>query len=287
MSNLENEFYLNDADLIKLVDSDPSAHEGGPSELHSQLECGRRYILDRQFREDPLAENCWRRNAGSIAHKLTEFMDCGVDPAEHFTRICENAKLQESLDVAWNIAEHYAEAFPAGFWGELVEAEVKLTGSIGAGRLDRVWTVDQAAIDRIEARFAVNMNGPGTYLWDLKTSGQADKSLSTKYEWGPACYMYTNLALARWSDVRGMIFLNAVPHATKREGKWVEFAAAVYPVEGQTSDLAHRRFNHMQAQAALNTQETFSGPFGRCNTAMCYFHGLACRHRLSGACEGV
>ena len=69
----------------------------------------------------------------------------------------------------WVIAEGYGQDFPAGFWGHLLASEVKLKGVVGAGRLDRVWDIDQAAIDRIEARFALNMNGVGIYLWDLKT----------------------------------------------------------------------------------------------------------------------
>ena len=132
----------------------------------------------------------------------------------------------------------------------------------------------------------MNLNGEGSYLWDLKTAGQADKSLATKFEWGPALYMYTNLALSQWPDVKGMIFLNAVPHSTKRDGDWVEFGVAHYPAEAQVTALAHRRFANMRAQAALNTGLTFEGVKGRCNTTQCYFHGSACRHRLSGACEG-
>ena len=282
MSDLENEYYLNDEDILRLVDSDPKAHAGGPSELWEQLECGRRYVLNRQFPEDPLAENCWRRNAGSIAHKLTEFLDCGIDPESHFTKTCENPALNRSLDTAWIIAAGYAEAFPAGFWGKVLASEVKFTGTIGAGRADRVLDVDQATIDRIETRFAVNMNGPGVYLWDLKTSGQADKSLSTKYEWGPALYMYTNLALERWPGLRGMIFLNAVPHETKRDGRYAEFAAAVYPVEPQVAKLAHDRFAMMRAQASRSIANG-----GWCNTTQCYFHGSACRHRLTGNCNGL
>ena len=282
MSDLENEYYLNDEDLLRLVDSDPKAHEGGPSELWEQLECGRRYVLNRVAPEDPLAPNCMRRNAGSIAHKLTEYIDAGVDPTSHVTHECESPALAESLKLAWVIAEGYGQDFPAGFWGKLLASEVKLRGAVGAGRLDRVWDMDQAALERIEARFALNTNGPGVYLWDLKTSGMADKSLSTKYEWGPALYMYTNLALERWSGVRGMLFLNAVPHETKRDGTWTEFAAACYPVEGQRTELAHRRFQQMRALAAPNVAAG-----GYCNTTQCYFHGSACRHRLTGACTGV
>jgi hypothetical protein len=273
---------MNDDDVLKLVASDPEAHKGGPSELKEKLACGRQYILNRRFPEDPLAENCWRRNAGSIAHKLTEYLDAGIDPREHFTQECNNPMLAKSLKTAWVIADGYAEEFPRGFFGTVLDSEVKLTGDIGAGRLDRVFQVDQAAIDRIEARFALNMNGEGVYLWDLKTSGQADSNLSTQYEWGPALYMYTNLALARWPDVRGMLFLNAVPHSTKKDGDFAEFAAALYTVEGQTTELAHARFEVMRQAAIFNS--SFEG---RCNVMHCYTYGRACRHRLSGACQGV
>ena len=284
MSDLENEYYMNDEDILKLVDSDPNAHKGGPSELYEQLGCGRQYHLNRQFPEDPLAENCWRRNAGSIAHKLTEFIDVGMEGelGQHVTHQVDSAALQKSLSTAWVIGSGYAESFPVGFFGKVLASEVKLIGDIGVGRIDRVLEVDQAAIDRIEARFALNMNGEGVYLWDLKTSGQADKALSTKYEWGPALYMYTNLALVKWPNLRGMIFLNAVPHSTKRDGDFVEFAAAMYPVEGQTTEQAHCRFNNMRDMALRNT---VGG--GHCNTTHCYQYGNACRHRLSGNCVGV
>lgn len=276
---LSDERYFDDQALLTLVDSDPKAHEGGPSELWAKLACGRKFHLDRQSPEDPLSAQCIKRNTGSITHKLLELYDNGLDLEAHVGRTAQHENLQKALDTAWRLAERYTAEFAPNFWGKLLASEVRPSGR--PGRLDRVYDVDEAAIARIERRFPVHMNGPGVYVWDLKTSGQADNNLSLRYEWGPAATMYVGSAIQEWPNTRGMIFLNAVPYAeSNKKSDW--FAAAVYPVEALLSEKAQRRFRLMEYQAALNAQG-----IGGCNVVNCFEYNRPCRHRVSGACEGL
>ena len=280
---------LTDNDLIKMLSSEPGEHEGGPSEMLSLLRCARRVRLEKEAAgqpdsTSPLTEHNHARNRGVLAHALFATYHMGDDPKEMFPARSDNPMLDSALTEAWALFEKYSSEFPFGFWGTTLAVEVELKGVLwevpARGRLDLAVLVDEAAVARIQARFpTVRLNGPGLYIWDLKTKSKKTSDLDSAYEWGLQQFQYTHLAEGVFDEpIRGFIVFEAVCRPPKsREPEWAYCAA--YPAETFTSENAVTRFRMARAKARL------AEAGDECNLGFCEMFG-GCSFKQSGACRG-
>ena len=280
--------YLTDDALLGLLASNPAEHENGPSVLESTMRCARRVRLDAEQSavgadmgsSDVLTASSEARNIGTITHKLMELHHLGHDVTAYVPREHPHPALSSQLDEAWRLFDRYVAAFPAAFWGELVAAEVRLQGALGgqllSGRIDAIWNMDAETVARVENRFACALNGPGRYLWDLKTATAKDSNLVAKWEWHPAPFQY--LFLDGANDPRGMIFFQGVRLVSK--SKVEPFQAACLPADMVLSVDGQRRFEGMlkRAETARLNDEA--------NCRACYDWYRICNHKQTGACQG-
>lgn len=280
---------LTDNDLIQMLSSEPGEHEGGPSEMLSLLRCARKLRLEKaeaaqQDATNPLTERNHARNRGVLAHALFAPFHMGDDPAALFPKRADNPTLDVALVEAWTLFEKYSSEFPFGFWGHTIGTELKLAGVLydvpAQGRIDNVFFMDEAAIERVQARFpTVRLNGPGLYVWDLKTKSKKTSNLDSAYEWGLQPFQYIHLLDGVLDgEIRGFIVFEAVCRPPKsREPEWAYCAA--YPAETFTNEDAVLRFNHARemARTAFVTDA--------CNIAHCEEFG-GCPFKQSGKCRG-
>lgn len=274
--------YLTDEDLIELLTA-KGDHNDGATRLASTIMCARRSRLDDAADRGGVLEENKGRDTGTITHKIFEHIHLGHRPEEYVATESENAHLHEMLQKAWTLGDRYQERFPAGFWGECIGAELSLESEWRNGRrrhgtLDAVFCLDEAAIDRIEEIFGVHLNGPGNYVWDLKTAGQKDNLLDERYAWHPQTFQNVWLAEMHGLQPRGMLYFKAVTYKTERQER---FFLTCHDVETILSDEGYARFEHQLLLSQYNIANDVANSPNACTE-----WNKVCPHRMSGDCDG-
>ena len=289
--------YLDASSILSLLASDPAEHKDGPTILMHLLGCARRVRLDSVVGDgDVLAPENEKRNVGTLTHKLVELYHRGVNPLRFVAQITGHPIIDALLNgpsdngpAAWPMAAYYQEAFPVGFWGALVGAEIHLErqGLHGrqTGRLDAVWAVDTEAVARIEARFpGVRLCGPGLYGWDLKTAGQRDNNMHEAYLHDPQPFRYLSLLMSTEGGlgcgagpVRGFLVLKAIRYKTAKQDR---FQLVCLPADEVLSVENTKRQSEIERLAKLAMTVDEARP------TMCYGYGRMCPHFNTGLCPG-
>lgn len=280
--------------ILEMLSSAGEDHDDGPTHTQSALECARRVRLDRQREETEamvLAPHNEGRNVGTITHKLVQCHHEGVDPELYVPLRSSNADIEVLLNgprtkgaAAWQVFNDYAEQFPRGFWGNLVGAELKMEAYLDdvrrTGIIDALWDMDEAAVNRVQDRFEKELNGPGLYLWDLKTGTSRTPDLLAKWEWRVQPAQYQWLAAQAGYPVKGMVVFEAIGYKVQKSGKQTptSFDICVIPALDETAELRWR----LQVEKALDN--TANDDF---NTSFCNAWFRECPHKASGECEGV
>jgi hypothetical protein len=283
--------------VLSILSSADENHEHGPSRTFALNACARRVRLDEELRaeagEDLLNPANEAREIGTLVHKMCELYHHEEDPEVCIPRRSDNADIDRLVHApnkgcsAWDLFDKYAEAFPPGFWGHLVGAELFLEEELEieaglavprTGKLDAIWYMDEETVARVEERFGITLNGPGNYVWDLKTASAKDDNLWEKWAWHPQPVQYMWLASQAGYNPRGHIVFQAVRYKTDRQER---FYAVAYAEDDLCSKEASTRF-FMDVVQALRGQEDDT-----CNRGHCPAYNRMCPHRISGACKGI
>lgn len=280
--------------VLELLSSAGEDHDDGPSRTWAALKCARRVLLGEQQEEQEaqiLAPHNEARNVGTIVHKLVECYHTGVDPELYVPLRSDNEDIERLLNGprskngagAWIIFNDYVEEFPPGFWGRLIGAELRLSahmddGTRRSGVLDALWNMNAAAVRRVQDYFEVELNGPGVYVWDLKTGDAKSANLLADWEWHPQPPQYMLLAESAnetGGPVRGAIVCKATGY---KSAKKTVFQAAFIP---SPDEAARMRWERQVEDALWNLENN------QFNTAFCNEYHRECPFKTSGECEGV
>ena len=275
--------YLSTNTILGLLASDPAEHATGPTVLFRILDCARQVRLDGEHfsAANALAPEFEKRNVGTLVHKLCEIYHLGLDPARHVAKQAGHPAIDPLLVEAWGLFEKYRTEFSHDWWGWLSGAELQLVqpGPHGeeGGRIDAVWEVDSAAVERIEGRFGIRLEGPGLYGWDLKTTGQRNNNLYEMYVHDPQPYRYLRLLRAAGHEVNGFIVFMAIRYKTDRQDR---FQAVCLPAQEVLSAANTARQAAIVAYAAAKKAADEARP------SNCRSYGQLCRHFTEGRCPG-
>lgn len=202
-------------------------------------------------------------------------------------------------DMEWGEAlrlfEWHRQYFGRDYWGEIVAVELKMPINevhlqkvvkwIGhdesTGACDLVVNMSREDVARIQTDRGIELNGPGIYIVDHKTSStrKSDSDAKANYTSSMQCLKYMQmLQLAFNEPVKGMIFdvlvkhKNLRRHEEGRNGSSVQTFLAV--PRGEDAAIVKAAIAYGMHQREHNLANPFA----------CYDHGRECVFLSRGIC---
>lgn len=202
-------------------------------------------------------------------------------------------------DMEWGEAlrlfNWHREYFDRDYWGAIVAVELKMPINeehaqkviewIGhdesTGACDLVVKMSQADVDRVQLDRGIELNGPGIYIVDHKTSStrKSEADAKANYTQSMQCLKYMRmLQLAFNEPIKGMIFDVLVKHKTlRREGE----------SRAGSSVQTFLAIPHLQDAAIVKAAIAYGmhqREHNLANPFACYDHGRECVFLSRGLC---
>lgn len=255
--------------------------------------CGRKRRLMSDHRDVDVIGDHTALDTGIYYHALKEFWHNGKIPED---TVIDADPIQ---DMEWGEAlrlfNFYRENFGPRYWGAVVAVELqmpineehkqKVIDWIGhdesTGACDLVVKMNAEDVHRIETDREIELNGPGVYIIDHKTSStrKSDTDARANYTNSMQCLKYMHmLSLAFNEPIRGMVFdvlvkhKNLRRHTDGRNGGSVQTFMAVPHLEDARIVKAAIAYGMHQREHNL------ANPFA------CYDHGRECVFLSKGLC---
>lgn len=255
--------------------------------------CGRKRKLMTDNPEiDPISDHT-ALDTGIYYHALKEFWLTGQVP----DGVVIDADPVQDMEwgEALRLFNWHRSEFPRDYWGEIVAVELKMPINedhakkvvewIGhdesTGACDLVVKMSEADVERIQVDREVELNGPGIYIVDHKTSAsrKSDTDARASYLSSMQCLKYMHmLSLAFNEPIRGMVFDVLVKHKSLRRcsdgrnGSSVQTFVAVPKAEDANIVKAAIAYGMHQREHNL------ANPFA------CFDHGRECVFLSRGLC---
>lgn len=255
--------------------------------------CGRKRRLMSEHPEVDTIVDRTALDTGTYYHALKEMWLKGAMP-ENF--IIDADPVQ---DMEWGEALRLFDfsrcMFPRDYWGEIVAVELKMPidenhaekvkaffgHAEATGACDLVVRMNAADVSRIEADRAIELNGPGVYIVDHKTSAARKSEMDARRDYTSSmqCLTYMQMLGLRISEpVKGMIFDVLVKHKNLRRYEEGRGGASVqtfvaFPRE-EDKEIVRAAFDY----ALTQRQQNMPNPFA------CYDYGRECVFLSRGLC---